>query len=112
MLKGYLVHRYLKNEKIPRHCDLEFLEKKVWETKKTHNLIILAQNAKLKLSSIENDLLELLTKYTTWKGRYHIPRSADDILRQIQPGLGDTHTSKDTKIIEELMEKIKTELQK
>jgi hypothetical protein len=41
LIKAYLVFRFLKEHTIPRHSDLEFLEKNVWGTKKSHNLILL-----------------------------------------------------------------------
>ncbi len=112
LIKGYLIYLYLKNDKIPRHSDLDFLEKYVWKTTKTHNLIILAQNAKIKLNNTETNLLKKLTKYTTWKGKYHIPRNSNDISQHIQSGIGDRHTSMDTTIVEELINKIKKEITK
>ena len=112
LIKGYLIFRFLKEHKIPRHSDLEFLEKHVWRTKKSHDLILLSQKAKLKLSDSEKDLLKKLTKYTTWKGRYHIPKSSNDIAENIRPGIGDTHTSMDGKIVEGLIINIKKEMEK
>ena len=58
LIKAYLIFRFLKEHTIPRHSDLEFLEKNVWGTKKSHDLILLSQNAKLKLTDAEKDLLK------------------------------------------------------
>ena len=110
LLKGYLIYKFLKKGDIPEHADLTFLEKKVWETKKTHDLVILAKNCKLDFTGRELNHMKKLAKYTTWKGRYHIPKDSDGIVALIQAETGDTMTSDDTKIVEELILKIKNKI--
>ena len=110
LLKGYLIYKFLKYGDIPEHADLTFLEKKVWETKKTHNLVILAKNCKLHFTERELNHMKKLSKYTTWKGRYHIPKDSDGIAGLIQAGTGDTMTSDDTKIVEDLIINIKNKI--
>ena len=53
LLKGYLIYKFLRAGDIPEDADLAFLEKKVWKTKKTHNLDILAINCKLFFTKLD-----------------------------------------------------------
>jgi hypothetical protein len=112
LLKAYLIYKFLKNGDIPEHADLTFLEKEVWETKKTHNLVILAKNCNLDFTEKELNHMKKLSKYTTWKGRYHIPKDSEGIVALTQAGTGDMMTSDDTKIVEELIIKIKNKIRK
>jgi hypothetical protein len=71
-----------------------------------------AKNTKLNFTERELNHLKKLSKYTTWKGRYHIPKNSEGIDMLIQPGTGDRFTSEDTKIVEELIALIKLKIRK
>jgi hypothetical protein len=112
LLKGYLIYKFLQGDNIPKDADLSFLEKQVWKTSNTHNLVSLAKNTNLIFTERQLKHLKKLSKYTTWKGRYHIPKDSQGIETVIEPGIGDSFTSDDTKIVEELIVHVKHSIRK
>jgi len=107
LLKGLLIYQYKKLYALPENCAFEFLEKNIWKIGNSHDLNRLSKNAGLELTNDEAKLLTKLTKYSTWGGRYHIPKDDVGISNVITPGEGDLHTSQDQTTIDHLIKRVK-----
>lgn len=107
LLKGLLIYQFKKNNAFLENVSFDFLIKTVWRVKNSHDLLKLARSAKISLSENEKSLLEKLSKYSTWGGRYHIPKDSEGIDKVKRPGEGDRHSSSDQKIAKELTLRIK-----
>jgi hypothetical protein len=105
-IKGYLIYCYLKTNSIPAGSDLNFIKLNVWGKGNLHDLMRLFKHSDLILNDFEFALLEKLSKYVLWKGRYHIPKSYKDIKQVIKPGEGDRHTSRGKLVTEIILSKI------
>jgi len=77
MLMGLAIETGLKGILVaiePNVVGMTKLEKKL----KNHNLLSLAKDCKLSLSSEEEDILRLLEKFVMWAGRYPIPTNPSE----------------------------------
>ncbi len=105
-IKGYLIYSYLKTNSIHAGSDLNFIKLNVWGKGNIHDLMRLFKHSDIILNGFEVALLEKLSKYVSWKGRYHIPKSYEDIKQVIKPGEGDRHTSREKLVAEIILSKI------
>lgn len=78
LLCGLAMENLIKGLLIKRDSTL-ISEGKLRRAAKNHNLIHLFNEAKINLSVDERELLERLTKYVVWKGRYGIPAECNDL---------------------------------
>ena len=99
MLGAYALETILKMVIVAEHCDAQGLTMDSRAAKDfvtpVHNLVSLAQQANLRINAVDRKLLEELTRYSTWAGRYPIPKFfqgyegpalAEDIHRLPRPG--------------------------
>jgi hypothetical protein len=109
-IKALLISNFIKDNSVPENADLKFLKTVVWKNCHDHNLSQLAKVSNLNLNSDELNLLVKLKKYIQWKGRYHLPSKQEEIADLINPGIGDTHTSNDQFLAEQIIDKIKQQI--
>jgi hypothetical protein len=103
--KGNLIRTYLVQNQIPPDCDVTWLSKNIWKAP-YHDLSVLVGRTALELSDDDREFLKRLSKYIIWKGRYHIPKKASDILKEVFVGEGDRFTSRDQTLAEDLLKKL------
>ncbi len=104
-VKGYLVKQYLDRNGEIRFAKFKDFEREVWKVKDLHDLNLLFKLAALELTAEEVAFLQKATKYSAWKGRYHLPRNTDLILNEYREGEGDRHTSRDQILAATIIEK-------
>lgn len=76
MLYGFALENLLKGVLVARDANLVG-DKKI-NVPKTHDLVALADLAKISLSTTQRDLLKRLSTITTWSGRYPAAVSIED----------------------------------
>ena len=103
--KGNLIRTYLVQNHIPPDSDVTWLSRNIWKAP-NHDLLVLVSRTTLRLSDEDCEFLNRLSKYIIWKGRYHIPKRATDILKDVFVGEGDRFTSRDQTLAEELLKKL------
>jgi hypothetical protein len=81
MLGAYAVETLLKMAIITAHCDehgYTFDSRRADQfLPKTHDLVALTKQAKLRVNENDRRLLRDLAKYSVWAGRYPIPLASD-----------------------------------
>lgn len=82
MLAGYALENIFKGILVKNDCEGAFDAKGKFKHK-SHDLLVLAQNANILLSDEEKELLEILTHSTVSSGRYPIPLYYDEMLPRV-----------------------------
>jgi hypothetical protein len=110
LLKGYAVFLFRQTSEFPVDADFKFLSKSVWGINNGHELKKLAQSCRLSLDDKDVESLSKLESHTVWRGRYHIPKSMEQITASITPGVGITYSKQDRDFIDELFSKIRKKI--
>jgi hypothetical protein len=101
MLVGFAVECYLKGILVLR--DPSVVKPPPYLFEWDHRLPTLAKQAKIDVNEQEAELLERLTTFTTWGGRYPAPRKPRDAKGPDETGLGPVHWSTDDLPIVDLL---------
>lgn len=106
LLKGYAIFKYKLRASIPENCDLTFLSGHIWKTSSGHELLSLAEACDLTFNDDEKESLKKLESHTIWRGRYHIPKAKDKIIKSLKPGVGMTYARSDRSFIDRLFDRV------
>jgi hypothetical protein len=117
LLSGFALENLLKGIYIGRNPTFVMEGKlKKWSSKSGHELLDLAEKTKFELSEDETNLLERLTEFVVWAGKYPIPKQFENNMpRQCQGGGYEPPTflflKKDPELFDSLFERLSNILQ-
>ena len=111
MLSAFAIENYLKGALVVfKKWSKTDIKQELPKPLKSHNLTQLAELVKLPLNEEEADLMERLSEYAIWAGRYPVPLFSDNLRPQNKgPNIGNQLTmyrGSDTAVINCLLERL------